>query len=401
MGMTAAEAGELADTVTFNANMRREEQGLPPLPDARKERGRAKSAETEEKPVPVKLNPLTLNEFMALKLPLREWILESLIRARNTVMVHAWRGVGKSRFAHSLGYAIATGGKFLHWKAPKARGVLLVDGELTAPELQQRLKAVAGDAPSSAFRVLASDLYDLGLPNLSTSQGQQLIEEALGDSEVLILDNQSTLFRSGVENEAESWLPVQQWFLRLRRKGKTVVLIHHSGKGGEQRGTSRREDVLDLVLGLRRPNDYEAEEGARFEVRFEKARGLAGADTASFEARLEVDALGDPTWTVVPLEESRDAEVRELAGMGKSVRQIAMELKIGKSTVQRILAKCPTVPVPKRRDSGTPRGKGGTGRGTPAGQVRANPYLATKNGEAVRDTEWDSDENEGVPPYAE
>jgi hypothetical protein len=193
-------------------------------------------------------------------------------------MVHAWRGVGKTRFAHSLGYAIATGGKFLNWQAPKPRSVLLVDGELTAPELQQRLKAVAGDKPNPNFRVLASDLYELGLPNLSTSQGQKLIEDAIGESEVIILDNQSTLFRSGVENEAESWLPVQQWFLGLRRRGKTVVLIHHSGKGGEQRGTSRREDVLDVVLSLRRPADYDAEEGARFEVRFEGARPHWGSD---------------------------------------------------------------------------------------------------------------------------
>jgi putative DNA primase/helicase len=35
-----------------------------------------------------------------------------------------------------------------------------------------------------------------------------------------------------------------------------LLIVHHTGKGGEQRGTSRREDVLDTSISLRRPADY-------------------------------------------------------------------------------------------------------------------------------------------------
>jgi RecA-family ATPase len=176
---------------------------------------------------------------------------------KRSSMIYAWRGVGKTMFALWLAYAIATGGKFLKWSARgKPRGVLYVDGELTAVELQERLKKIAGQSASRNFHVLASDLYEFGLPDLTTPHGHAAIEGSLDGLDVLVLDNISTLFRTGVENEAESWLPVQQWLLRLRRKGKTVILIHHAGKGKEQRGTSRREDVLDLVLNLRRPDDY-------------------------------------------------------------------------------------------------------------------------------------------------
>jgi putative DNA primase/helicase len=66
------------------------------------------------------------------------------------------------------------------------------------------------------------------------------------------------------------------WLLRLRRKGVAVLLIHNAGVNGKQRGTSRREDALDLVIGLRRPADYSSEQGARFEVHIEKARTLVG-----------------------------------------------------------------------------------------------------------------------------
>jgi hypothetical protein len=61
-----------------------------------------------------------------------------------------------------------------------------------------------------------------------------------------------------------------------------------AGKGGQQRGTSRREDVLDTSISLRRPADYSPAEGARFEVHYEKHRGFYGADAEPFEAKLEM-----------------------------------------------------------------------------------------------------------------
>jgi hypothetical protein len=116
----------------------------------------------------------------------------------------------------------------------------------------------------------------------------------------------------------------------------------------------------------------------------------------SFEARFEADEHGDPTWTIIPLEDSRKEEVRELAAEGKSVRAIAKELGISKSAVGRILAgNPPSVPAshpPKRWDSGTLKRKSGTLRGTAVGQQRPNLYAVTKNGESTWDSERDSDE---------
>jgi len=80
---------------------------------------------------------------------------------------------------------------------------------------------------------------------------------------------------------------MQNWLLRLRRKGIAALLIHHAGTNGRQRGTSRREDALDMVIALRRPADYSREEGARFEVHIEKARTLAGEGASPFEAAVE------------------------------------------------------------------------------------------------------------------
>src|SRR5204863_1798653 len=93
---------------------------------------------------------------------------------------------------------------------------------------------------------------------------------------------------TGSESASDAWVPMQTWLLRLRRQGVSVLLVHHAGVNGRQRGTSRREDALDTVIALRRPEDYSAEEGARFEVHFEKLRNRAeGVAAVTFEASVE------------------------------------------------------------------------------------------------------------------
>jgi len=159
------------------------------------------------------------------------------------------------------------------------------------------------------------------------------------ETKLIVLDNLSTLIRSGKESESDSWLPVQEWVLRLRSKGKSVLLIHHAGKGGQQRGTSRREDVLDTVIVLKKPKYYTPESGTCFEVHFEKNRGLDGNETKPFEAQLVscIDNEGTNTinWKCKSLEDSTFEKVCRLASDGLSNTEISEELGVHKSTVFR------------------------------------------------------------------
>ena len=111
--------------------------------------------------------------------------------------------------------------------------------------------------------------------------------------------------------------------------------MHHAGKSGAQRGTSRREDVLDTVIKLQRPSDYRAEDGARFEVRFEKARGLIGGDVAPFEARLSTDENGFSTWIVASVEGRTRQQVIDLLAADMTPDEVASKLGINRSTVYR------------------------------------------------------------------
>jgi len=186
--------------------------------------------------------------------------------------------------------------------------------------------------------MLSADVTERGLPDLATPEGQREFDDVIDDVEVAILDNISTLCRSGKENEAEGWQSVQDWALAHRRAGRSLVFVHHAGKGGNQRGTSKREDVLDTVIALRRPADYRADQGARFEVHFEKHRGFYGVDAESFEARYE-ERDGTAVWTRATIADVELKRVADVIREGMSIRDAAAELGMNKSKVERLRTK--------------------------------------------------------------
>jgi len=284
-------------------------------------------------------------QLLSLELPPREYILNPVIPRQGLVMLYAPRGVGKTFVALSLAYAAASGQWVFRWQAPKPRRVLYLDGEMPANTMRERLAAiVAGyelELPGPDWlQFITPDLQGMGLrmPNLATPEGQAAIMPHLEGVDLVVVDNLATLARAGRENDAEGWLPVQAWMLGLRQRGLSVCMVHHAGKGGQQRGTSSREDVLDTVIALRRPHNYQQEEGARFEVHLEKARGICGDEAKSFEATLETqgDAL---VWRCRDIEDVRLAQIRALLDEKMTVREIAEETGIPRSTVQRMKRK--------------------------------------------------------------
>jgi putative DNA primase/helicase len=250
---------------------------------------------------------------------------------------------GKTHLANKIAHSAASGEPcFKNWTVPEPVRTLVIDGEMPASVLKERFAAIAAGSqkqPAPGFlRILAADLCSDGIPNLSTPAGQKVIEPLLQDVDFLQLDNLSSLAATSRDNDADSWSPVQEWLLRLRRRGKSVLLVHHAGKGGQQRGSSRREDILDTVIALRRPSDYVPTEGARFEIHIEKGRHVFGDEAKPFEAKLEVRD-GAAMWTMRDLADVDMQRVIDLAREGLSVRDISDETGLSKSTVQRLKTK--------------------------------------------------------------
>lgn len=288
------------------------------------------------------LRALDVHDLARVPFKVRETILAPWLHSQDLCMVFASRGIGKTHFGIAIAYAVAAGGKFLRWHAPKPAKVLYLDGELPGGVMQRRLLMHCPDAePAPGFlRVFTPDLPEMdgrALPDLSTYEGQDEIDAMIEpDTALVIVDNLSAWARTGRENDAESWHPVAEWILGLRRRGIAVILVHHAGKGGQQRGTSKKEDLLDVVIGLSRPKDYDPQQGAVFVAEFTKARNLTGEDAES----LEVTLAGDDqraSWTWRTVEASTSDRVVALANEGLTPGEIATELEINKSTVSRHL----------------------------------------------------------------
>lgn len=286
-----------------------------------------------------RIRAVTLDEFLQLQLPKREMLLDPILPSQGLCMLYAKRGVGKTHVALGIAYAVATGGKFLKWQAPHPKEVLYIDGEMPAIAMQERLMRISAadnlKPPDPSFlRIITPDLQEGPMPNLSTKDGRDSIEELIQGANLVVIDNVSTLFRSGVENEAESWQPIQDWGLKLRRQGKSILFVHHASKAGNQRGTSKREDVLDTVIALKHLPDYSPHQGALFGVNLEKTRHFAGEDATSFQVQLKEQEDGLWIWEVNVLHDERIIEVAEAINEGLTIKQVEEKTGLTKSQVE-------------------------------------------------------------------
>ena len=291
------------------------------------------------KPAPKATSLLTATDvfdLIAADLKDPEPIISPLIFEADLMMIYGWRGVGKTWFSLGLAYAIASGGKFLTWTAKRARRVLVLDGEMRASRLRKRLLLIAAGSDSEAekgyLRILTRDMVsdtvewpDLGRPDGREALGVLIEAE---QPEVIIVDNLSAWLRSGKgENDEESWRDCASWLLQQRSKGRAVVLIHHAGKGGQQRGTSRREDILDTVICLKKPDDYDATDGMRCEFVFEKARNLDGAEIETLGVDFSTKG-GKAVFTSTAIKSDVVSQVHEMVAEGATRAEIMRETNL-------------------------------------------------------------------------
>ena len=290
-------------------------------------------------------NVLDLKNFMQLDLPNPEMLFDPIIQTKSLTMLHAYRGVGKSFFAISMAYAIATGSKFLRWQAPKPAKVLYIDGEMQANLLQERFSKIIknfnikSDLLKNLY-ILSADLQGALSLNIGYSLIQDSIEDIINKENIkfVIFDNLSSLTTVD-ELDANEWIAIQEWLLYLRRQGVAVLLVHHSGKNGGQRGISKREDILDTVIKLEVPSkknkEKEVEEnelfGGRCRLKFEKNRNLSSKDISNFNIDLVDTPDGGIAWV------DTYSIVKTLHEQGASYREIANTTGISKSTIGNIL----------------------------------------------------------------
>jgi len=219
--------------------------------------------------------------LLQLDLPKREAIISPFMRVKSLSMVFAARGVGKTWFVLQLALSVARGEDFFAWAVPCARRVLLIDGEMPLADLQERLHILTGgNVPDNLYILPSESTYEAGCPlNLADPKHQEYIEVLLGFFEsigkkidLIIFDNLSSLVMGIDEssnNDQEKMIP---WLIKLRHRGYSALIVHHSGKDPKNsRGASRREDHLDTVIALGEVNNGQL---TSFSISFTKTRGI-------------------------------------------------------------------------------------------------------------------------------
>jgi RecA-family ATPase len=256
-------------------------------------------------------------------------------------MLFGWRGAGKSTFALGLGVAMATGTRFLGFSPSRPVRTILLDGEMGLHAMQVRLRRMhesLGVELTNRFKLVSPELFSGIMPKLTTPEGQKQIDTALGnDWEVLIIDNYSA-FSSGRE-DADAWGPWVQWLLGHKRAGRTVILVHHTGKNGTQRGASNHEDAMDFVMSLRSPKVPPTDDSLEFVVSWTKARHLSPKRTQAFQVAFRKTNAGYYEWSKSSEVDANPllAQAKEMQAAGKTQNAIAQALGKDKSTISRWL----------------------------------------------------------------
>ncbi|MGH6737075.1 MAG: AAA family ATPase [Methyloceanibacter sp.] len=282
-----------------------------------------------------------LEDFMELTFPKREMLLAPWLPQPGIAMIFARAGHGKTYLALSIAFAVARGDDLLGWQCERPGRVLYVDGEMPGAYLQTRLSQY-GRPPRGTLHIVCRDTFNLrrqAMPDLATPEGRRSIDDIIKQvqPDLVILDSLSTLVRTGEENSPEDWLPVQDWLMSHRWRGRTMLMIHHAGKGGSQRGTSKREDTPETSIKLtKQPRDADAaDDESLFELEYMKGREVFGAGEEPLRLRLAIRD-GRVTWTHETVRDARKEKVREMLDAGMKQRDIARELGVGEARVSQI-----------------------------------------------------------------
>jgi hypothetical protein len=295
----------------------------------------------------LRLAVLEAEDFLKKEMPEKKVYLDPWLTALAIILVTGQRGIGKSWFLLALLFAIAKRKGFGPWNALNTDPALYLDGEMAGQDAQERLLTLDSTGERESPLYIYSDAYaaSQGFPraNLLNPEWRKQMKDLLLELGVKVwaVDNIASLTPGIDENSKQEWDPINQWLLELRFNEITTILAHHTNRAGGQRGTSGREDNIDISILLKHPEGYTAEDGASFITSFTKARIATPhlskiADTAF---RIELDPAGKTVWTWGTIKQRLTEQIITMHQEGMAAKDIAKDLKCSLQNVYRTIKK--------------------------------------------------------------
>ena len=176
------------------------------------------------------------------------WLVEPVIAEARAHAIYAPGGTGKSLFALTLALAACRDQKH----------VLYLDYEMTPADLADRLGEMGVDEENTELEYLHYALLPT-LPACDTPEGGIAVNRLaeLVDAQLVIIDTFSRAV-AGDENEADTIRAFYRMTAQaLKAAGRASVRLDHQGKDPDkgQRGSSAKNDDVDVVWALRRHDD--------------------------------------------------------------------------------------------------------------------------------------------------
>ncbi|MCE5210740.1 MAG: AAA family ATPase [Deltaproteobacteria bacterium] len=292
---------------------------------------------------------MSMSELIKQNFIPKPFLIKPWLRHGEIGMITAGRGIGKTWLALSIALAATRSYTIGGWETDIPTGCMYLDGEMSKYWLQSRIIALQNglvrDQKAARLKFLSSDYMRSSLkisPKLTNPKWRKAIFDYLiknQDIRLLIIDNLACLTPGIDENLKKDWDDIAQWLYDLRALEVAVILIHHTGKGGEQRGTSAREDALDFSIKLKRPEGYLPEEGANFIVEFTKTRELDGNAVKEMHLNLRKTVHG-VEWEVLEAETKKNGLILSMLKEGNLKQtEIAKELGVSPAYVSQVRKK--------------------------------------------------------------
>lgn len=289
---------------------------------------------------------MQFKDFCGLDLPEKAKILDPWIQEQGIILISGWRGVGKTWFALSILDSITRGLPFGPWSTKKAVPCLYLDAEMAAADMRLRWQQINPEPeviePLYIYSGHLATMANISPPDLGSPDWQRAMKKVLieKDIKLWVVDNLSSVTPGLDENAKSDWDIVNRWLIELRHSGVTTILVHHVGKEGTQRGTSSREDNIDISVELEKPEGYFSEEGARFIAKFTKHRIPQEDLTKIVDMEFQLTAAETVglTWTWVEAKKKKKTEIIKLLKLGMSNKEIAEAANSTASNVSKVKA---------------------------------------------------------------
>ncbi len=301
-----------------------------------------------QKPILIKLNWLEnidrstvrSSELATMQLSSRKPLLGAWLCEGDYGLIYAPRGVGKTWLGLLIAKAVAIAGRVGEWEAPESAKTLYIDGEMPADLMRDRDRGLGSGEVEFLNHAILFDRTDKVLNITETAVQEAILSKCIRDEiKLVVLDNLSTLASGIKENDSFEWERLHNWLLQFRRHKIAVILIHHAGRSGEARGTSKREDAAFWIIALDdAKKNSDDKRGARFISRFTKPSRNTQEEVPAYEWHLVTEATGEITVSCKP---ARSMDVfRHIIEDGVTeCGQIADEMRVSAATISRMAKK--------------------------------------------------------------